>query len=85
MEKFLSNHKQQQLKLTFFINDPDNLVAEADRMSAILDTKYSKADLDDIVNKTPHLSKMEKKQLKQLLKKYKSLFDGTAGTWNAER
>ena len=69
----------------FFISDPANLIAESDRMSTILDAKYSKADLDEVANTTPHLSKSEKKLLKQLLKNYESLFDGTVGTWNMDR
>lgn len=44
----------------FFISDTDNLIAESDRMTAILDAKFSKADLDDVANTTPHLSKTEK-------------------------
>ena len=47
----------------FFISDPAHLVAEADRMSTILDAKYSKVDLEIVTQATPCLSNDEKKQL----------------------
>ena len=69
---------------SLYISDPADLLAEADRMSTILDAKYSKADFKAVAQATPHLLDEEKKQLEQLLKKYESLFDGTVGTWNMD-
>ncbi len=46
----------------------------------ILDAKYKKADLQSIIqDNCKHLSTDHQKKLLQLLKKYKSLFDGTLG------
>ena len=69
----------------FYINDPEDIMSEADRMSSILDAKYEKANLDEVAKKTPHLSIKEKGKLKKLLSKYEELFDGTIGTWNMDR
>ena len=65
----------------FYINDPDDIMSKAEKMSAILDAKYEKADLDKVSNPTPHLNKQEQIKLKELLQKYKELFDGTLETW----
>jgi hypothetical protein len=49
-------------------------------VTQILDAKYEKADLQSIVrDNCKHLSADQQKKLPQLLKKYKSLFDGTLG------
>ena len=52
----------------FYINNPQDIMTEADKISSILDAKYKKADLDKVANKTPRLSKKEKSKLKKLLK-----------------
>jgi hypothetical protein len=52
------------------------------RVTRILDAKYKKADFQAIVrDNCKHLSTNQQKKLLQLLKKYKSLFDGTLGDW----
>jgi len=49
----------------------------------ILDAKYDKADLPEIVRTScPHLTPSERDMLLSLLLNYKSLFDGTLGDWN---
>ena len=53
-----ANATQQTL---FYINDPQDIMTEADKMSSILDAKYDKADLDKVVKETPYLSKSEKR------------------------
>ena len=51
----------------------------------ILDAKYEKANLPDIVeNECSHLNPSEKLQLLELLKEFVDLFDGTLGDCNAE-
>lgn len=69
----------------FYIDDPKDLVAEADRLSTILDAKYKRADLYEVAQNTPHLSATQKKKLKELLQKYEPLFDGTIGTWKMSK
>jgi hypothetical protein len=51
----------------------------------ILDTKYSKADLQSVVRDNyKHLSANQQKKLLQLLKKYELLFDGILGDWKTK-
>jgi hypothetical protein len=51
----------------------------------ILDAQYKKADLQAFVrDNCKHLSADQQKKLKQLLKKYKLLFDGTLGDWKTK-
>ena len=53
-------------------------------MRRILDVKYKKADLNEVMNKQcqKHLTATEHHALLQLLNKFEDLFDGTLGTWN---
>jgi glutamyl/glutaminyl-tRNA synthetase len=66
----------------FYIHDP--ITTEAERIQAILDAKYCKADLEQIVQECKQLDKEEQQKLLALLQKYEALFDGTVGTWNTE-
>jgi hypothetical protein len=53
------------------------------RVIGILDAKYDKADLPEIVRTYfPHLMPSERDMLLSLLLNYESLFDGTLGDWN---
>ena len=65
-----------------YIHDPD--ITEAERIQAILDAKYCKADLEQIVQKCKQLNKEEQQKLLILLKKYVVPFDGTVGTWRID-
>ena len=42
-------------KSHFYINNPNEIMSEADKMSHILDAKYNKANLDKIARETLHL------------------------------
>ena len=55
--------------------------ADLERLSTILDAKYQPADLDKVVKECSHLQKEEQVKLRQLLERYKTLFDGTLGKW----
>ena len=51
----------------------------------ILDAKYEKADLQEVVDAIrPHLSLHKKNKLLELLKEFEELFDGTLGDWKTE-
>ena len=51
----------------------------------ILDAKYKKANLPDIVkNNCSHLNPVEQKLLLEVLLEFEDLFDGTLGDWNTE-
>ena len=68
----------------FYVQDNDIVESETNRIKQILDAKYEPANLEEIAEQSLHLSKEEQQQLYQLLIKYKSLFDGTLGTWKNE-
>lgn len=74
----------ETLETHFYINDPDDIISEADKIPTILDTKYEKSDLGKISKSTPHLNGKEQVKLKALLQKYEELFDGTLGTCKIE-
>ena len=52
-------------------------------MPIIMDDKYEKSNLDEVMNKQfQHLNTKERYKLLNILNKFKDLFDGTLGTWN---
>jgi hypothetical protein len=53
-------------------------------MKTILDAKYEKANLEEVVATCKHLSEHEQASLLELLNKYEDLFDGTLGHWVGE-
>jgi hypothetical protein len=61
--------------------EPQSTQEATKRVTRILDAKYQKADLQAIVRDNCKHSADQQKKLLQLLKKYKSLFDGTLGDW----
>ena len=66
-------------------NDPNTsepVKATARRATKILDAKYEKADLEEVVNKITTLNSKQKKALLKLLRKFESLFDGTLGDFD---
>ena len=52
------------------------------RMTGMLPSHYTKADLLKITRNLTHLSSTEQEALYDLLKSYEDLFDGTLGTWH---
>ena len=66
----------------FMIHDP--ITTDAKRIQKILDIKYQKADISKLVQEIQTIDSKDKQQLKQLLQKYESLFDGTLGCWNCK-
>ena len=53
-------------------------------MRRILDAKYEKADLYEVMTKKcqKHLTATELHKILQLLNKLEDIYDGTLGTWN---
>ena len=50
----------------------------------ILDAKYEKSNLDAYLNLSSHLDASQKSNLKSLLLKYESLFNGSLGDWKTD-
>mgnify|MGYP005753024869 CR=1 FL=1 len=69
------------IETDYHIEDSFVIDSAASRIKTILDAKYVKANLEEIVNGYTHLTKDERKLLLILLKKYEPLFDGTLGQW----
>ena len=75
--------KESSVETSFFVEEPDGLMAETDRMSKILDAKYAKADLHQVAfESTKGLTEDQSRKLQASLEKYEGLFDGTLGEWN---
>ena len=69
----------------FFVQDPSNeQMSEVDRLSKILDAKYSPADLPQLVNEVSTIETDEQQALLKVLQKHESLFDGTLGEWKGK-
>ena len=74
----------------YFINtyadkclESEGKISSARRMRIILDAKYKKSDLNQVMDKQcQHLSPNNWEKLLHLMRKLESLFDGTLGTWN---
>jgi hypothetical protein len=67
----------------FSIHDPTT--TDAARIQEIMDVKYAPADINGMVSKCDHLTNTERSDLKMLLSKFESLFDGTlVGTWDTD-
>jgi hypothetical protein len=43
----------------------------------ILDAKYEKVEVDEVINQLNHLNTEQKKDLRKFLKEHTKLFDGT--------
>ena len=47
----------------------------------ILDVKYERVQIDDVVNQLEHLNVQQKADIKQVLSEFTKLFDGTLGVY----
>ena len=55
-----------------------------ERMIKILDSKYEKADVKQVIDGAMHLNEREKSLLYKLLTNYLDVFDGTLGAWKTD-
>ena len=69
-------------KELMYIHDP--LTTDADRIQQIVDLKYSKANLNEVISEMKHLTSNEQSKLLKLVKKFEYLSDGTLGAWKTE-
>jgi predicted aspartyl protease len=67
---------------SFFIQEPDSVVEATERIKHILDAKYEKANLEEITQDATHLLPEQRTKLRDFLKQYEELFDGSLGRWN---
>ena len=66
-------------KERFLTSEPET--TDAARIQQILDIKYSKADLETLVNKIGEINPEQKTRILEVLKKFEHLFDGSLGEW----
>ena len=73
------------LEEVFEMSREPNIVKTANaRVERILDAKYERADLRQVVRENcAHLSSYDRARLLRLLREYEHLFDGTLGAYNA--
>jgi hypothetical protein len=55
-----------------------------ERIVRILDSKYEKADLEQVAANAEDLDENQQKKLLSLLKDFEDLFDGTLGKWDTD-
>lgn len=66
---------------SYHIQDPPAVADATERIKAILDAKYEKANISKLVNEQTHLSTAHQDKLHELLSEFEDLFDGTLGKW----
>ena len=66
------------------IEDPPFITAETERMKTILDAKYEKANLEEVLAACKHLSEQKQASLLELFNKYEDIFDSMLGHWAGE-
>ena len=67
------------------LHDPQSTSQETERSVKILDAKYEKAELPEVLkNNCAHLSAKDQQKLLELLLEFEELFDGTLGDWDTE-
>ena len=67
-------------QLYHMAQEPNILKDAEERQARILESDYSKVDIDDFVDELQHLSRDEQRKLKKCLNEYKQLFGGGLGT-----
>ena len=65
-----------------FTQDPTTI--DAERIQAIVDAKYTAADLEKIAKSCELLTIKEQEELLALLQKFEHLFDGQLGSWDSD-
>ena len=68
----------------FFVDKDVSMDKETDRLSSILNAKYSAYDLPEYVARQSHLDKKEQQLLLMLLENLSTLFDRSLGKWEGE-
>ena len=63
-------------------SEPDLIKEELYEAVKIRDAEYKKADLDEVLHNIPHLTEAQRTQLREVLFKHESLFEGKLGLWD---
>jgi hypothetical protein len=82
----MKNYQSLQSNEIIAIESASPAVVKATEwMKQILEAKYEKANIKDVVAQCKHLSNTEQLQLFEVLGQFQSLFDGKLGHWKNER
>jgi hypothetical protein len=73
MAEALEVHREEEAIFGRDWYDPDCFA------TTILDAKYKKVNVDDVVEQLTHLSESQRDDIRTVLKKFTKLFDGTLG------
>ena len=82
IDKLQDNYLEEFEQELMFTHDP--VTTDAERIQNIINAKYKKADLAEVVKECETLDKAEQEKLYKMLKKFEHLFDGTLGTWETD-
>ena len=75
MAEALEVHREEEALFGRDWYDPDCFA------TAILDAKYKKVNVDDVVEQLTHLSESQRNDIRTVLKRFTKLFDGTLGVY----
>ena len=67
-----------------YIQDSESIDDATRRIKDIIEAKYEPANLEEVVELSTNLNKEQRTELKYLLEKHKTLFDGSLGLWENE-
>jgi len=70
------------IETSYHVHDSQAVDEATKRIKEILDAKYEKISIKEVVAGQTHLNKECQTKLKELLTKFEDLFDGTLGRWN---
>ena len=66
---------------SYHVDESDSLMGKTKWILAIHKAKYRKADINQVTADCIHLNDNQRLDLRKLLKRYETIFDGTLGTW----
>jgi hypothetical protein len=75
MAEALKVHREEEALFGRDWYDPDCIA------NAILEAKYEKVNVDDVVEQLTHLSESQRDDIRAVLKRFTKLFDGTLGVY----
>jgi len=72
-------------KIDYHVIDSPCIEEAIERIKRIIDAKYEKADIREVAKACTHLTSEEQQKLEAVLRKHKSLFNGTLGRFKGSK
>ena len=76
--------KREMREVVMQTSEPSSTRGATERMVKILNSTYTKAGLEQVVNNASHINAQERTLLLSLLEDFEDLFYGTLGNWSTE-